>query len=138
MIYHHMFGAAFDGWDHEHSTLLVDSDGTKRWFDTHGRLHRLDGPAIEKPDGYREWAFHGINHRLDGPAIIWPRRPNPWARFHAIEQADGSLHRYEIAGHPYATVEGFQHAVIRLLLKCSEPTAGVLLEMLKDNLRLLK
>ena len=31
--------------------------------------HRLDGPAVEWPDGRKEWAVNGEMHRLDGPAV---------------------------------------------------------------------
>lgn len=43
-------------------------DGTKRWR-VNGRLHRVDGPAIEHPDGTKEWYLNGLRHREDGPAI---------------------------------------------------------------------
>jgi len=28
-------------------TMTVDSDGTKRWKNKEGQLHRTDGPAVE-------------------------------------------------------------------------------------------
>ena len=31
-------------------------------------LHRTDGPAIEFPDGNKQWVVNGVLHRLDGPA----------------------------------------------------------------------
>ena len=34
-----------------------------------GKLHRLDGPAVEYPDGYKAWYLNGERHREDGPAI---------------------------------------------------------------------
>ena len=44
----------------------------KRWFDTKGNLHRLDGPAIIYCDGDMDWYAYGELHRDDGPARIWP------------------------------------------------------------------
>lgn len=38
------------------------------WFEN-GVLHRLDGPAIECLNGYKEWRVNGRRHRLDGPAV---------------------------------------------------------------------
>ena len=37
-----------------------------------GKLHRLDGPAIEDASGYCEWYQHGLLHREDGPAVEYP------------------------------------------------------------------
>ena len=31
-------------------------------------LHRLDGPAVERADGIKEWWVDNTRHRLDGPA----------------------------------------------------------------------
>ena len=31
--------------------------------------HRLDGPAIEWVDGFKEWFNHNKRHRADGPAV---------------------------------------------------------------------
>ena len=35
--------------------VMVDKNKTIRWFNDKGELHRLDGPAIEYADGYKEW-----------------------------------------------------------------------------------
>jgi len=32
-------------------------------------LHRLDGPALEYGNGYKEWHIDGLLHREDGPAV---------------------------------------------------------------------
>lgn len=32
-------------------------------------LHRVDGPAVVRPDGSNFWFIHGILHRENGPAI---------------------------------------------------------------------
>lgn len=34
-------------------------NGDKHWFDECDRLHRLDGPALEKADGSKEWYYRG-------------------------------------------------------------------------------
>ena len=52
-------------------------------------LHRVDGPAIERRNGDKEWWVNGRLHRLDGPAI---------------ERADGSKAWY-LDGNPYTEAE---------------------------------
>ncbi|HUS50962.1 MAG TPA: hypothetical protein VMZ91_12415 [Candidatus Paceibacterota bacterium] len=48
--------------------LKINSFGTKYWF-LNGKLHRVDGPAIEYENGSKEWFLNGKLHRDDGPAI---------------------------------------------------------------------
>jgi hypothetical protein len=48
----------------EHSDRIV-------YKNEQGKYHRLDGPAREFKDGYKEWYINGIRHREDGPAIEW-------------------------------------------------------------------
>lgn len=50
----------------------VDTDGTVRWHNKKGQLHRTDGPAIEWLNGTKLWYYEGVYHR-DGslPAIEW-------------------------------------------------------------------
>lgn len=57
-----------------HSNVTV-IDGVKI-YTMLGRIHRIDGPAVEHPNGKKVWKRHGETHRLDGPAI---------------EHADGSV-----------------------------------------------
>ena len=52
------------------STLAIDEYGNKRWINTYGNYHRLDGPAIILLNGYKRWCVNGIIHREDGPAIV--------------------------------------------------------------------
>ena len=48
--------------------VKVDSYGSKLWYQN-GKLHRLDGPAVEEADGSKRWYQNGKLHRLDGPAV---------------------------------------------------------------------
>ena len=52
-------------------------DGTKEWR-LGGRLHRADGPAIERADGKRAWYINGRRHRTDGPAVVWADGTEKW------------------------------------------------------------
>ena len=47
----------------------VDRVGNKRWYNSTGQYHRLDGPAVELVDGGKAWYQNGKTHRLDGPAV---------------------------------------------------------------------
>ena len=49
----------------------VDVYDTRRYYNSAGQLHREDGPAIEWPNGSKEWCQNGLRHRTDGPAIEW-------------------------------------------------------------------
>ena len=61
----------------EKPTLKVGSDGVKMWFQN-GKLHRLDGPAVERLDGSKAWYQNGKLHRLDGPAVEYPDGTKMW------------------------------------------------------------
>lgn len=50
----------------------------ERWCYQDFQLHRPDGPAIETPDGQKEWWFEGNLHRLDGPAVIRADGDEEW------------------------------------------------------------
>ena len=44
-------------------------EGNKGYNIPYGKLHRVDGPAIEYSNGTKEWYINGKRHRLDDPAI---------------------------------------------------------------------
>lgn len=52
-------------------------DGTKEWYQ-HGRYHRKNGPAVELADGSKKWFLHGQLHRRAGPAIKWADGRKEW------------------------------------------------------------
>lgn len=60
------------------SNLKVSTDGTKRWFNSKGQLHRVDGPAIEDIDGGQHWYINNLLHRVDGPARYLPGYSHSW------------------------------------------------------------
>lgn len=51
-------------------TIYEDKSGNKRWYIA-GKLHRIDGPAVEYANGSKAWYLAGRLHRVDGPAIEW-------------------------------------------------------------------
>jgi len=56
------------------------SDGTKIWKNKEDELHRLnDKPAVEYPDGEKEWYKNGLRHREnDKPAVERPNGKKEW------------------------------------------------------------
>ncbi len=51
------------------SYKTTDSQGSIRWYNEKGQIHKGDGPAIEWFDGAKFWCFEGRFHRIGGPAI---------------------------------------------------------------------
>ena len=56
----------------------VDSDGALRYYNAHGQLHRVHGPAFEHPGGHRAWYRNGQRHRIDGPAVEYTEGSKFW------------------------------------------------------------
>ena len=51
--------------------ITIEADGSKYYYSDKRmtKFHREDGPAIERPYGYRAWFINNLRHRVDGPAI---------------------------------------------------------------------
>ena len=69
------------------TNLTVNSFGTKRWTNSNGYPHRIDGPAVEYLNGDKEWKVNGKLHRIGGPAL-------QYAFTYGLEEwwVDGKLH----------------------------------------------
>jgi len=52
-------------------TYEVEVYRSATYWKQNGKLHRLDGPAVELSSGTKSWLQNGLLHRLDGPAIEW-------------------------------------------------------------------
>ena len=52
-------------------------DGGKEWY-LNGNRHREDGPAVEYSDGDKEWFIDGKYHREDGPAVEYSDGYKAW------------------------------------------------------------
>jgi len=68
------------------SKCEIDKNGIKRWKNDQGKLHRLDGPAIESANGDKWWYINDKQHREDGPAIDYADGSKCWF-------VNGKLHR---------------------------------------------
>ena len=62
--------------------------GSKHWYQN-GKLHRLDGPAVEHSDGYKAWYQNGERHRIDGPAIEFADGYKKWLQNDKLHRLDG-------------------------------------------------
>lgn len=94
---------------------VVDEDGIREWF-LNDRLHREDGPAIERPDGSKfwyvngephrdvgpavvlgtgakAWFVHGVRHRVDGPAVMLSNGDRSWWLFDCLT-GEGTVERF--------------------------------------------
>ena len=79
-------------------TVTVDDVGDKRWYNAAGKLHRVDGPAVERADGSKSWYQNGQRHRVNGAAVEYADGSKEWwvnGQLHrvdgpAVERADGS------------------------------------------------
>ena len=58
--------------------VIVDNNGTKRWYNEQGQRHREDGPAIEWANGAKYWFLNDQPHREDGPACEWEDGTKWW------------------------------------------------------------
>jgi hypothetical protein len=47
------------------------------WY-LNGKLHREDGPAVERANGYKEWRLNDKLHREDGPAVEYASGTKEW------------------------------------------------------------
>jgi hypothetical protein len=76
-----------------------------------GELHRTDGPAVERPNGYREWWVEGKPHRVDGPAIEWANGDRSWWVEGKLHRVDGPAIEWANGGYREWWVEGKPHRV---------------------------
>ena len=58
--------------------VTVDRLGTRRYYNSEGKLHREDGPAVEYPSGTVMWCQNGVLHRTDGPAVEYADGNKEW------------------------------------------------------------
>ena len=61
---------------HREDGPAVERNGTKEWW-VNGKLHREDGPALEL-NSTKEWWVNGKRHREDGPAVEWANGTKKW------------------------------------------------------------
>ena len=52
-------------------TVTTDVRGYTSYTNQDGKLHRIHGPAVTRPNGTRVWYQNGQLHRTDGPAVVF-------------------------------------------------------------------
>jgi hypothetical protein len=72
----------------EDGPAVERANGYKEWY-LNGKFHREDGPAIEWADGYKEWYLNGKLHREDGPAIDYTNGYKAWYINNKLHREDG-------------------------------------------------
>jgi len=92
---------------------LVDYDSKSwkigtRYYNNAGQLHREDGPAVERVDGYKAWYLNGEYHRTDGPAIEMANGDKEWYLNGKLHRVDGPAYEYA-NGHKAWWVNGKMH-----------------------------
>jgi hypothetical protein len=73
--------------------MKIDANGTKRWY-LGNKLHREDGPALERVDGEKCWFLNDKRHREDGPAIECPDGEKRWYLNDKLHREDGPAIEY--------------------------------------------
>lgn len=67
---------------------LGDGQNIHMWYQN-GRLHRTDGPAIMWGSGDEEWWMEGLRHRCNGPAIHYQNKFDKWYQKGQLHRLDG-------------------------------------------------
>ena len=62
----------------DHPTKTTTASGAQEWRLPSDQLHRVDGPAITRPDGTEFWFQHGKRHRVGGPAVTYLDGDREW------------------------------------------------------------
>lgn len=73
---------------------VVDTAGTVRYYDTKGRPHREDGPAVQYTNGAEYWYYRGTRHREGGPAIWVSENEYAWFHMGKYHREDGPALSY--------------------------------------------
>ena len=61
----------------EDGPAVERASGTKCWY-LNGKYHREGGPAVQRATGTKQWFLNGLRHREDGPAIEWASGNKGW------------------------------------------------------------
>ena len=72
----------------EYGPAVKYVDGTLVWYQ-HGQLHRLGGPAVVNADGSKFWYRHGLRHRIAGPAVEYEDSTHMWYQNGQLHRLDG-------------------------------------------------
>lgn len=71
------------------NTPTVISSKNSTVYKLDGKLHRIDGPAIEWSNGDRFWFIKGRRHRTDGPAVEYANGTKEWYKRGKLHRTNG-------------------------------------------------
>jgi hypothetical protein len=98
-------------------TGIVQNNETDFYFKD-GRFHRSDCPAVEDPDGTKEWWFEGRRHREGGPAVEYPNGTKCWYKNGKLHREDGPAKEWS-DGYKQWWLEGVEFFEFKILDKNS-------------------
>lgn len=98
-------------------TGIVQNNETNFYFKD-GRFHRSDCPAVEYPNGTKEWWFEGRRHREDGPAAEYPNGTKEWYKNGYRHREDGPAKEWS-DGHKEWWLKGVEFFQFKILDKNS-------------------
>ena len=78
-----------DTFEHLKCRIVTDEFSTIRYYNTEGKIHREDGPAVIDPNSGVQWLRNGIRHRDNGPAIIYAGGDEFWYNNGKLHREDG-------------------------------------------------
>jgi len=81
----------------EDGPAIEKLDGDKYWY-INGELHREDGPAVEEANGTKRWYVNGKHHREDGPAAEYANGDKVWYINGELHREDGPAVEYAVGG----------------------------------------
>ena len=86
----HTFDCQFEwgGSDVIEYKVKVSTNGDKFWY-LKGKLHREDGPAVERAKGDKAWFLNDKLHREDGPAVERTNGDKSWCLNGKLHREDG-------------------------------------------------
>ena len=124
----------------EEYIVKVCSDSTE-WFNKEGKLHRLDGPAIEYSNGTKEWRQNGKYHRVNGPAREYSDGTKAWYQKGQFHRLDGPAIEFA-NGRKEWWIEGKKYTEKEFLKKTQPATELTVAEIAKrlgiNNLKIVK
>jgi hypothetical protein len=99
----------------------------KRWLNKKGKLHRLDGPAIETDDGSQEWYVNGKLHRVGAPAAVTASGNKYWYINDRLHRLDGpayegrtGMKEWWINGKPLIQQQFERHPLVIFYRLCKK------------------
>jgi hypothetical protein len=81
----------------------IECKNEKYWYQN-GKLHRINGAAIECSNGYKSWYQNGLQHRIGGPAIEYADGDKEWWQNNIRHRLDGPA--VEVNGKKFWYYEG--------------------------------